>query len=77
MYNKLILLLLRKKFGLKKYQLFKFNNQKTNNRYYFNDYAIIKVDFRHPDQPSNIKLSYLLSDECKITKFKNTSHLHK
>jgi hypothetical protein len=70
MYNKLIIFLLRKKFGLKKYEGFRFANQKSKfNAYFFTDDQLIKEDLEVCEiRPSNVKLNYLLSDECKIIK---------
>jgi hypothetical protein len=70
MYNRLIIFLLRKKFGLKKYEGFRFANQKSKvNAYYFNDTELVKEDVEnHIIRLSNVKLNFLLSDECQIVK---------
>ena len=70
MYNRLIVFLLRKKFGLKKFQHFKFKNQRSEvNSYAFTDTDLIKFDIENCEiRPSNVKLNWLLSDECKIIK---------
>lgn len=70
MYNKLIVFFLRRKFGLKKYQSFRFKNQRSKvNAYYFTDDELMKSDVENTTiRPSNVKLNYLLSDECQIEK---------
>jgi hypothetical protein len=70
MYRRLIIFLLRKKFGLKKFQAFRFKNQKSKvNTYCFTDVELLKEDVENCIiRPSNVKLNYLLSDECQIEK---------
>lgn len=72
MYNKLIIFLLRKKFGLKKFEFFRFKNQKSDiNVYYFTSNALMKEDFTETlTRPANVKLNYLLSEECEIEKIR-------
>lgn len=68
MYDKLIIFLLRKKFRLGKYEAFRFKNQRSKvNAYYFTDTELLKEDVENCElRPSNVKLNYLLSDECQI-----------
>ena len=68
MYNKLIIFFLRKKFGLKKYEHFRFGNQQSKvNAYYFTDDALIKVDIETDSiKTSNVKLNWLLDDSCTV-----------
>lgn len=65
--KKFIVFLVRKRLGLKKYQHFRFSNQKHElDFYYFTETDITK--FRDIDgvrYPSSISLNYLLSDVCK------------
>lgn len=70
MYNKLIIFFLRKKFGLKKYQAFRFKNQRSKvNTYCFTSTELLKDDEEnHIIRPANVKLNYLLSDKCHIEK---------
>ena len=70
MYNKLIVFFLRKKFGLKRFQRFRFANQKSKlNFYYFTSTELLKMDVDNFElRPSNVRLSYLLSDKCQIVK---------
>lgn len=63
--NRLILFLIRKKLGVKKYQYFHFLNQRNkNDRYFFTDECILK-DTNYFVCKSNLKLNFLLSDEAK------------
>ena len=74
---RLIIFLIRRRFGLKRYQRFRFTNQKSPyNWYYFTDTNLMKAEFVHKDgvckchdRPANVKLNYLLSDECHIEKY--------
>jgi hypothetical protein len=70
MYNRLIIFLLRKKFGLKKYEGFRFTNQKSKvNAYYFTDTELLKEDIEEGViRPSNVKLAWLLDERCHIVK---------
>lgn len=75
MLRKLIIFLVRKKLGLKKYQTFRFNNQNSYRvRYYFNSAGLYKIPFYtstgqfYYKELSGVSLNYLLSDKCKITK---------
>lgn len=70
MYRKLIIFLLRRKFGLKKYQMFRFKNQKSKvNTYYFTSVELLREDpIANYIRPSNVRLNYLLSDKCQIEK---------
>ena len=65
--KKLIIFLVRKKLGLKKYEQFQFANQKSNAVYYFTDDQVVKV-WRSDAGPSSVSLNYLLSDECEIVR---------
>lgn len=73
--NRLILFLIRKKFHLKKWEKFQFENQKNKtDYYYFNKDKIIKVQqmkkpIRHSLRTSsNVSLNWLLNKDCKIVK---------
>lgn len=70
MYNKLIIFFLRKKFGLKRGETFRFNNQRSKvNVYYFTENVLIKIDAEKREiRESNVKLNWLLDEKCKITK---------
>lgn len=65
--KKLIIFLIRKHLGLKKYQVFQFVNQKSNAVYYFTEDAIMKYWRAHTEK-SGVSLNWLLDDECEIKK---------
>ena len=67
--KKLILFLIRKRLHLKKYELFTFEGQKSKTQYYFTNDGLIKVwTISGKTEKSNVKLNWILSDECKIKK---------
>ena len=65
--KKLIIFLVRKRLGLKKYERFQFVNQKSDAVYYFTKTNIMK-DWRGCVDPSSVSLNWLLNDECEIVK---------
>ena len=77
--RKLIFAYIRRKFGLKIGEPFRFEGQTSPvHYYYFTDQSIIKVvvckskkgKYYKYLQPSGVSLNYILSDECKIVKGK-------
>lgn len=73
--RRLIIFLVRKRLGLKKYQYFRFANQKTDDIYYFTGTALIKkAEHKSPfgsiwcDEFSGVSLNWLLNKDCKIRK---------
>ena len=72
--TKLIIFLIRRKLGLKKGQRFKFDNQKSDyDWYYFTSTQLLKDQWDgkkccYWTRPANVKLNYILSDKCKISK---------
>lgn len=70
MLNRLIIFLIRRKLGVKKYQLFRFTNQKTADKYYFGATALVKEVYNDDCgiglETSNVSLNWLLSEECEI-----------
>ena len=75
--NKIIIMLVRKKLGLKKYEQFRFVGQLSPyHYYYFTDEKLIKVVVSGPKnnkiykqlRPSGVSLNYIISDECEIVK---------
>lgn len=70
MIERLIVFLIRRRLKLKKYQRFRFKNQKTDNVYYFTEYRLIKIpeDKRTVSraEKSLVSLNWLLSDECEV-----------
>lgn len=72
--KRLIIFLIRKRLGLKKYETFRFSNQWSNyNVYYFTDDCVMKV-VRDRDlnitRPSSVSLNWLLNDDCEIERVK-------
>ena len=68
MLDRLIIFLLRKKFGLKKYQRFQFTNQKSRNDiYYFSKSRLMKMEGCKLRE-SGVRLNWLLHKECRIEK---------
>ena len=70
MIKRLIVFLIRRRLRLKKYQRFRFANQKTENVYYFTANRLIKIpeDKRIVSraEKSLVSLNWLLSDECEV-----------
>lgn len=70
MIERLIVFLIRRRLRLKKYQRFRFKNQKTDNVYYFTANKLIKIpeDKRTISraEKSLVSLNWLLSDECEV-----------
>lgn len=69
MINRLILFLIRRKLHLKKYEKFKFSNQKHKGVYYFDSNMLVK-EIGSKKVQSRVSLNYLLSNEVEITKIK-------
>lgn len=68
MYNRLIIFLLRCKFGLKKNQHFMFVNQRSlTDSYYFTSDKLMKYTCGKFVE-SNVKFNWLMDNECKIEK---------
>lgn len=65
--RQVIVYLIRKRLGLKKYEEFQFINQKTNAFYYFTDINIMKHN-GIVARPSSVSLNWLLNDECYLVK---------
>lgn len=65
--KKLVILLIRKRLGLKDREPFQFVNQKSNAVYYFTEDAVMKA-WRGNIEKSRVSLNWLLDDECEIRK---------
>lgn len=65
--KRLVMFLIRNRMGLKKYEHFRFNNQKSNAVYYFTETNVMKLWHGYA-QPSNVSLNWLLDDDCVIEK---------
>ena len=68
MCKKLIIFLLCKKLGIKKYDTFRFDNQRSKlNVYYFTDDKLLKIDVENQKiREANVRLNWLLDDDCKV-----------
>ena len=63
--NRFILYLVRKKFGLDKYEGFQFTNQKSNEIYYFTDDKLMKFSLGMTI-PSTVSFNWLFDKDCKV-----------
>ena len=75
MIRQLVLFLVRKKLGLKKYEEFRFANQKSDSDFYFIDEDGVwkcrpQNDKSRSYRLSGVSLNYLLSGECEVVKVK-------
>lgn len=67
--RKLILFLIRRKLGLKKYEHFRFKNQRSKtDTYYFGETVLWKRIVGQIDRPSSVSLNWVLGEECEIEK---------
>ena len=69
--KKLILFLVRKHLGLRKWETFQFANQKDKrDYYYFADDALRKMCYaKGLPEDSHVSLNWLLDDKCEVVKF--------
>lgn len=63
--KKFIVYLIRKRLGLKTYEVFQFVGQKSDAVYYFTDDAVMKIWFGVTEK-SGVSLNWLLDEECNI-----------
>lgn len=68
MRRKIVIFLIRKKLGLKKYEKFRFVNQKTDAVYYFTDDNVMKL-WRNQTMLSGVSVNWLLDNDCEIYKY--------
>ena len=74
--KRMIIFLLRKRLGVRKFEYFTFSNQKSNSVYYFGDEDIMRVDLNDGQvEYSRVSLNWLLNDDCKVTTVDNTFSL--
>lgn len=67
--QRLIIFLIRKRLRLRKYQRFRFENQKSpTDCYYFTSRNLMKETARGYLHGSGVSLNWLLSDDCHITR---------
>ena len=65
--QRLIIFLIRKRFRLRKYQRFRFENQKSpTDCYYFTSRNLMKETSRGYLRGSSVSLNWLLNPECHI-----------
>ena len=71
--TRLILFLIRRKLGVKKFDGFRFSNQRSDvDYYYFTKTGLYKVDYGTGEIiPSRVSLNWLMSDKCTIRKLKD------
>ena len=69
----LIIRLIRKRLGLKKFQNFRFTNQKDDSTYYFTNYDLRKNEVVGEGENSytrgkrsNVPLNWIIDDDCKV-----------
>ena len=63
--KRLVIFLVRKRLGLKRFEEFQFVGQKTDAVYYFTRDEILKNDGLKT-APSSVSLNWLLNDKCAI-----------
>ena len=66
--RKIVIFLIRKRFGLRKYEKFQFINQKSNAVYYFTEDNVMK-QWRNQTMLSGVSLNWLLDKDCKIRRY--------
>lgn len=68
--KRLIIFLIRKRLGLRKYETFQFTNQKSSSSYYyFGRNMLIKDDERDGIREAHVSLNWLLNDYCMVTHY--------
>lgn len=68
--KRIIIFLIRKRLGLHNGDVFIFDNQKSNNIYFFEKDCLRKME-RGTFMPAGVSLNWLLDSECKIQNFKS------
>ena len=63
--RRLIIFLIRKRLGLKKYENFQFAEQKTDAMYYFTEINIMKHHNGYT-RPSSVSMNWLLDKDCEV-----------
>lgn len=63
--RRIIIFLIRKKLGLKKFEKFKFVNQKSNAVYYFTESNLMKY-WHDQTVLSGVSINWLLDNDCEI-----------
>lgn len=70
MIAKLVIFLIRVKLKLKKYEKFRFDEQKSRHDYYFFTDSKIMKRSNYVTSPSSVSLNWLLDPNCKVVKVK-------
>lgn len=63
--RRFVIFLIRKKLRLKKYENFRFTNQKSDAVYYFTETNVMK-HWHGYTEPSGVSINWLLDDDCEI-----------
>ncbi len=63
--RRIVIFLIRKKLGLRKYEKFKFVGQKSDAVYYFTESSVMKF-WRGQTMLSGVSVNWLLDNECAI-----------
>lgn len=63
--RRFVIFLIRKKLGLKKFEKFKFVNQKSDAVYYFTESNVMKL-WHNQTTLSSVSVNWLLDDDCEI-----------
>ena len=69
--RRLIIFLIRKRLGLKKYEDFRFVNQKSDAVYYFSEIGVMKR-WRGQTMRSSVSVNWLLDKDCAIERCKES-----
>lgn len=68
MIRRLVIFLVRRRLGVKKFEKFRFANQKSDyDFYYFKDTVLMKYE-RGKFREAGVGINWLLSDQCEIRK---------
>lgn len=63
--RRLIIFLIRRRLGLKKYETFQFVGQKSDTVYYFTETNVMKT-YKGYTNLSGVSVNWLLDDKCEI-----------
>lgn len=65
--KRLIIFLIRRRLRLRKFEWFRFTNQKTTDTYCFNNTGLVKLERGSKTlSQSGVSLNWLLDDQCEI-----------
>lgn len=63
--RRLIIFLIRRRLGVRRYHLFQFDNQLDDSWYYFTRTHLMKSSYYDGDRPSNLSLMYVMYARIK------------